>query len=863
MLLPQTTTRPNDRARRDMSHWISLKHRMETAKIVAIYTLFGLAWIYGSDMVISCLVEDKATLVRIAVAKGFLFILCTATLLFFLISRFLRQLSISDAERVESLENYQAIFNATNEAILVHEVQSGAILDVNDRMLEIFGYLREEVLTAHLGDISEGKPPYSQQEGMEKVRKALSEGPQLFQWLCRKKTGELFWTEVSLRKITARGTDRIIAVIRDISQRKQQEDALRQKNAHLRFFFEYAPASLAMFDRDMRYLQASRRWQSMYGLGDRNLVGVSHYEVFPELPERWKEFHRRGLAGEIISEEADRFLRADGSEQYLRWEIRPWYESLGQVGGIVIFSEDITQRRVVENALSSSERFLRMLTDQLPGLVGYWTSELRLSFANKAYQEWFGKSREEIIGITMRELMGEELFASNEPHARRALQGEPQHFERTLAKPAGAAGYTWTHYIPDQVDGATRGFFVLVSDVTELKRAEEEKIRLESQLQQAQKMESVGRLAGGVAHDFNNLLTVIVGLAQLGMKELGPESPTYCRLEGIRLAAEKSADLTRQLLGFARKQTIAPKILNLNWTVENMLNMLRRLIGEDIDIAWKAAAHLWQVKIDPTQVDQILANLCVNARDAIADVGRVTIETANCSFDTDYCAAHFGFAPGDYVLLAVSDNGCGMDRETMLHIFEPFFTTKEFGKGTGLGLATVYGIVKQNNGFINGYSEPGRGTTIKIYLPRHEGAAVPPRTEAAAKPVLRGGETILMVEDEPSIREVTASLLEMQGYKVLSATSPSRAIELAREHGGKIHLLLTDVVMPGMNGRDLARNVLQLCPKVKCLYMSGYTANVIAHHGVLDEAVHFISKPFSLSELAAKVREVLDSETGR
>ncbi|ACH40609.1 sensor histidine kinase response regulator, PAS, PAS and PAS domain-containing [Citrifermentans bemidjiense Bem] len=837
------------------------QRRVETARIVGIYAIFGLAWIYGSDHVLDWMFEDRALLLRIAVAKGFLFILCTAALLYFLISRYLDRLGAAERERLEILDNYRTIFNATNEAIFLHDIDSGRILDVNQQVLEMYGYTREEALAGDIGLFSAGSAPYSQSEAVAKVRKAADEGPQVFQWLAKRKNGEQFWAEVSLRRTTARGKLAIIAVVRDVTERKRQEDALKEKNAHLRFFFEYAPASLAMFDRKMRYMQVSRRWQSMYGLGDRNLIGLSHYDVFPEITERWKELHRRGLAGEVLGEEADRFVRADGTVQWVRWEIRPWYEAVDRVGGIVIFTEDITQRKLTEEALSANERFLRMLTDQLPGMVAYWDNDLRCSFANKAYQEWFGKSPEQMIGITLPELLGEKLFAENEQYVRKALAGEPQHFERTLVKPGGEKGYTWAHYIPDKIGGVTRGFYVLVSDVTELKLAEAEKVRLESQLQQAQKLESVGRLAGGVAHDFNNLLTVILGLAQLGMGELDPGDPVRGRLEGIRQAAEKSAALTQQLLGFARKQTIAPVMLDLNQTVEQMLSMLKRLVGENIEVVWRPARELWRVKMDPTQLDQILANLCVNARDAIDDVGRIIIETGNARLDQEYCAARFGFVPGEYVQLTVSDDGCGMDKEMMAHIFEPFFTTKKLGKGTGLGLATLYGIVKQNNGFINTYSEPCAGTTFKIYLPRHDAAKAETLPEPAEQPVSRGHETILLVEDEPSIREVTISLLQLQGYRVLAAGLPREALELARAHADEIDLVMTDVVMPEMNGRELARSLLAISPRLKVLFMSGYTANVIAHHGVLEEGVNFISKPFSLPDLAEKVREVLDAKT--
>ena len=372
-------------------------------------------------------------------------------------------------------------------------------------------------------------------------------------------------------------------------------------------------------------------------------------------------------------------------------------------------------------------------------------------------------------------------------------------------------------------------------------------------------MESVGRLAGGVAHDFNNLLCVIIGYAQLALMKMDPLHPHYTAMVEILSAADRSADLTRQLLAFASKQTIAPKVIDLNETVSGMLKILQRLIGEDIRLIWQPAPDLWQVKADPSQIDQILANLCVNARDAIIDVGKVSIETGNCTIDANYCAAHTGAVPGEYVRLVVSDDGSGMDKETVTHIFEPFYTTKELGKGTGLGLATVHGIIKQNNGFINVYSEPGQGTTFTIYLLRHIGESEQALNDRTVEPIPCGNENILLVEDEPTILEMAVLMLEGLGYNVLKAANIKDAISLSGEQISTIHLLITDVVMPEMNGRDLANKLKLLNPDLKCLFMSGYTADIIANKGVLDGVVHFIQKPFSLLNLAAKVREVLDS----
>ena len=397
-----------------------------------------------------------------------------------------------------------------------------------------------------------------------------------------------------------------------------------------------------------------------------------------------------------------------------------------------------------------------------------------------------------------------------------------------------------------------------IVDITERKRSEIEQEKLQAQLIQAQRIESVGRLAGGVAHDFNNMLGVILGNTEILMEDIDPSNPLITNLEEIHKAAERSANLTKQLLAFARKQTIDPKILNLNHVLDDMLKMLKHLIGEDIDLTWQPSQNLWSVKIDPSQIDQILVNLCVNARDAIKSVGKITIETNNSSFDEAYCKEHADFNPGDYVMMAVSDNGSGMDQKILDNLFEPFFTTKDIGRGTGLGLATVYGIVKQNDGFINVYSEPGEGTTFKIYLPVYAETAVP-KQKTFKETSLTGNETILLVEDEKAILMMTQIMLERLGYTVLTASAPNEAISIVEASNiNAIHLLITDVVMPEMNGRDLSKKLLSIHHGLKCLFMSGYTANVIAHHGVLDTGVQFINKPFSKQDLAAKVRDLLD-----
>ncbi len=401
--------------------------------------------------------------------------------------------------------------------------------------------------------------------------------------------------------------------------------------------------------------------------------------------------------------------------------------------------------------------------------------------------------------------------------------------------------------------------FATVQDITEQERSEARHQKLQVQLTQAQKMESVGRLAGGVAHDFNNMLSVILGYTDLAMSKAAVNDPLLGELKEIRNAAGRSIEITRQLLAFARRQTIRPQTLDVNESVEGMLNMLQRLIGEDIELSWRPGADLWPVNMDPSQIDQILANLMVNARDALSDVGKITIETGNVHVDETSCMEHSDLIPGDFALLAVTDDGRGMDKETLDSIFEPFFTTKEIGKGTGLGLSTVYGIVKQNHGFIHVYSEPDKGTTFRVYLPRHTGELRSGPKEDAEEPPRGRGETVLVVEDELSILNVVEKMLDGLGYRVLEATTPAQALARAEEHRGEIRLLVTDVIMPGMNGWDLADRLQAMDPRLKVLFMSGYTAEVIAHQGVLEKGVHFLQKPFSMRDLAVSVRHVLEA----
>ena len=529
-------------------------------------------------------------------------------------------------------------------------------------------------------------------------------------------------------------------------------------------------------------------------------------------------------------------------------------------------NRDFLELQKTEQALRESEHLYRYLADSSIALI--WTADtgkLCDSF-NQPWLEFTGRTLEQELGNGWAEGVHPEDYA-------RCLDIYSSHFDRhqpfqmeyRLRYHDGTYRWIIDYGLPRFTStGSFIGYIGFCYDISERKQAEEEKASLQAQLLQAQKMESIGRLAGGVAHDFNNMLSVILGHAELMKEALAENDPLHEDIDQIIEAGQRSTTTARQLLAFARKQTISPKVLDLNETVEGMLKMLRRLIGEDIELIWKPGHEVFPVKLDPSQIDQMLANVLINARDAISNAGSITIETDNTLFNDSYCRDHQDFMAGEFVLLSVSDDGCGMDQETATNIFEPFFTTKEVGKGTGLGLAMVYGMVKQNNGFIRVETAPAQGTRLEIYLPKYvEDEAtvnVTPHHDNLENSIVHGEETILLVEDEPALLKMTLAMLSKQGYSVLTASSPERAIEVASSASVRIDVLLTDVIMPGMNGQELAKKLVARFPAMKCLYMSGYTADALAPHGLLADGIDLLQKPFTARELAAKIRKSLLSE---
>jgi two-component system cell cycle sensor histidine kinase/response regulator CckA len=755
----------------------------------------------------------------------------------------------SDLQASES--RFRSLFDSSPDAVFLTN-PDGTILIANSAACAMLGWTEQEICKVGRLGVLDPADPHFRPALEERMRMGFIQGKEL---TAVRKNGERFPVEID-SAILPDKPDQSFVIMRDITERKAREEQL----LILKFSIDHAPNCAYWLDTKGQFIYVNEAGCRELGYSRGEILQMHVSDVNKRVTSErwawlWEELRSKGSV-RLESEHC----RKDGT--VFPVEISSAYFQYGDKEYCNGFAWDITERKAAEQALSESEVRFRTLIERSPVAIGVGRDSVNL-YANNAYLKMFGfEHLDEIVGQPISSHWSHEwrqLIAERSHQRSQGLQA-PSEYDAIAQRKDGSQFPA--HIVATAMDlpggRTTVGF---VTDLSGQKRAEEERTKLERQLQQAQKMESVGRLAGGVAHDFNNMLGVILGHAEMLLEMVDASQPIHDDLEEILKAGRRSADLTRQLLAFARKQTVVLKVLNLNATIEGMLKMLERMIGENILLSWQPAADLWPILMDPSQVDQILANLCVNARDAIRDTGRITIETGNCILDENFCATHEGCIPGNYVRLAVRDDGCGMERETLGKIFEPFFTTKEAGVGTGLGLSMVYGAIKQNSGFIYVDSEYELGTTITIYLPRHRDKAdAGQQRMEMMRPPRSGQETILLVEDEPAILRLTARILQRHGYTVLEAIGPGEAIRMAREHAGEIHMLMTDVIMPEMNGRDLAKSLLSLYPLLKRLFMSGYTADVIAHHGVLDEGVGFIQKPFSAQSLANKVKEVLDSE---
>ena len=758
----------------------------------------------------------------------------------------------------QRLRDLAAIVESSDDAIISKTLE-GCILTWNKAAQRIYGYTAEEIVGQSVSILI----PQDQPDEWSKILAKLKSGETVthYETVRVRKDGECIHVSLAISPVN-NAEARIVGastIARDITERKRVEEALRESEEKYRRIVETANEGICVADGDYLVTYVNRKMADILGYLPEEIIGkpLGNF-LFPEDLADYEEKVSHRIQG-INETYESRFRRKDGGERWTNVSSTAISTEDGRFMGSFGMFSDITERKLAEDALrESEERFSKFFHASTVGTSITHLSDSQFADVNDAYLGLFGYTREEVIGQNPSKLG---MWANPEDRAKMVdiLQerGRMQDFETLFHRKSGEIMDALIS--AEVIELAGQPYILgLTHDITDRKRGEKERKKLEEQLFQAQKMESIGRLAGGVAHDFNNMLGVIIGRAEMALEQDAPTDKLQHNLREILKAGLRSAGLTRQLLAFARKQTAIPKVLDLNDTISGMLKMLRRLIGEDIDLLWIPELDLWKVKIDPSQVDQILANLVVNARDAIPGVGAVTLRTDNVVIDDSNRAETPEFIPGEYALLTISDTGEGMSEEVRENIFEPFFTTKEPGKGTGLGLSTVYGIVKQNDGFIYVTSELGKGTTFRIYLPRFEAetAQVPFEEITGKSPT--GTETILVVEDDEPILSLSKMILENLGYTVLAVQTPTQAIRLAEEHPGDIHLLITDVVMPKMNGRELSEQVTAIRPDLKCLYMSGYTADVIAHRGILYEGVNFIQKPFGSDDLAAKVRQVLE-----
>ncbi|MDQ7785265.1 MAG: PAS domain S-box protein [Desulfomonilaceae bacterium] len=628
-------------------------------------------------------------------------------------------------ENIAELERFRALLDQTTDSIFLMQAPSGRLVDVNESACRQLERSREDLLSLPV----EALWPNSISEllmGLLRGPHGIG-NPQILDVDMVTSNGRRFPAEVSFRQVNFNDTDYVVAVARDVTERKIAEEALRESEHRFRTLVESCPLGIAFYDWEGRIVELNPALPEIMGSPSQEATKAINLFTFPPMVE----------------------------------------------GGL-------------------SEALYKCLVSERP-FVGEFP-----------YTSKWGKDLHMRLHVTPIRL-GE----------KRVIGGQ-----------------------------------ILVEDITESKR-------LEEQVRQKAKLEAIGRLAGGVAHDFNNLLTAVLGYANMVEQQLPAESPMRDKLVQISLAAGRATSLTGQLLAFSRKQMLNVRSLNLNQAVTEFEDMVRRLIGEDIDVATLLDPDLRNVPADAGQIEQILMNLAVNARDSMPGGGTLTIETANTALNEEYCRNHPDVEPGEYVMLAVADTGTGMDRDTQSRLFEPFFTTKAKGLGTGLGMSTVYGVVKQHRGHIAVYSEPGRGTIIRVYLPQLDGPPADDTERLPSKPPRRGHETILVVEDEEMVRTLACEALELLGYSPLSAASPSEAIRVCRTFEGRIDLLLTDVVLPQMDGRSLYDLLSTIRPDMKVLYVSGYTEDFIVHRGVLEKGVNFLAKPFTMETLATKLGEVL------
>jgi PAS domain S-box-containing protein len=758
----------------------------------------------------------------------------------------------------EGIFTYRDIIDATSDALFIHD-STGMIVDVNQATCTMFRCTRDEILAASGDAFCLGTSPYSPREAGEFLGVALRDGAATFDWRSRRYDGELFWSQVALRRATVGGQTFIVASVRDISPQRSAEEALRASEERFRALASIASEGIMIHDGE-RVLDANPAFVEMVGCKDRlELIGRHRLHGIPLTEESRRRVIERHESGSTVPYDIE-MVRPDGTVFH--------GETLGRdatwLGRKVrlVYIRDVGARRRVEQERRASEARFRHLFEAGPDALWVHDRKGKILDVNHAMCRSVGYTREEMLQLDVADVgMAYSAETMHELYENVARHGHFE-FEGAHRRRDGSTFPVDVTITQLETDRGTL-YFSSMRDSSMRRRQEAERARLEESLRHAQKLESIGRLAGGVAHDFNNLLTAISGNLSLAMIDVTPSDPTYELLREVDKAADSAAKLTRQLLAFSRKQVIDPRVLRVNDLVLQLQKMLQRLIGEDVVLCVGLATDLASVHMDPGQLEQVLVNLAVNARDAMPEGGRLDIGTRNVVLDDAYCGERPGVEPGPYVELSVADEGTGLSEAARAHLFEPFFTTKEVGRGTGLGLAMVYGAVRQNGGDIQVESTPERGTRFRIYLPA---VTLPADPVSTPRPLdlPRGTETIVLVEDDDAVRGMAVRLLRRQGYTVRDfanggdALAAFEAVGASSAPEARVDLLVTDVVMPGMSGRVLAERVRAVRPELKLLFTSGYTADSGVPSGMPLLGVEFLPKPYTLAILAVRVRDVLD-----
>ncbi len=751
---------------------------------------------------------------------------------------------------------FQDLIEQSSDALYVADGTTGEILYVNDQACQDLGYTRDELLGMNVSDIDPNIP--DDEAPQQEFIRALERKRQVrFESEHRRRDGSTFPVELSIKAVTRQGRRFGVVVARDITERRRAEETLRQSEERFRQVFESANVGMCLVSPEGYFLEANAALIEMLGYSEEELRTKTFNDVTLPMDHHISvDFQHRALAGQTSQAQFEkRYLSKSGRVVWAQVSSSMLRDVRGEPLYFVAHIVDITERRRAEEALRESEERYRRLFNA--GTDAIYVHELtgegvpgRFVEVNEVACRRLGYTREELLTMSPGDIDAPDKRAVSQAVGRRLLEENNVVFEMENVAKDGTR-------IPVEISANLfrhNGRNMVLSVARDLS----ERRHLEAQFLQAQKMEAIGRLAGGVAHDFNNLLTVITGVSEISMNQLSQTHPLYKDLEQIREAGNRAAALTRQLLAFSRRQIIEPKPLDLNAVLAELEKILRRLIGEDIDLVVEPATTLGTVLADAGQIEQLLINLAVNSRDAMPEGGELTISTTNVHLDETFVRDHRDVSAGPYVMLTVSDTGWGMSDEAKVHVFEPFYTTKAEGQGTGLGLATVYGIVKQAGGAIDFTSEPDQGTSFRIYLPLREPEQEHKAIETEDRAMPRGSETILVVEDEPAVRHLACRLLEHLGYKVLESIDVKDALKTVAHYDGPIHLLLTDVIMPEMSGREVANRISLHRPNIKILFMSGYPDETIAQHGVLAKGINLLSKPFTSQEMAVGVRSVLD-----